>query len=262
MKWAIGCLAGACLISGLHAESASQMPASPPGAAPHWSYDGSKGPSHWAEIDKAFQACESGKSESPVNINTTTKAPPNTPRIQFFYEAMPVHLLNTGHAIQFGAQPSKDSVTLAGRRYQLIQFHFHSPGEERFAGRASPMDMHLVHADADGKLLVVAVQFIVGPRPNPVLGALLQDMPQHAGGETMDKAVMINPSGLLPEPTSGYYTYSGSLTTPPCSEGVTWIELKEPVRISAAQLKAMRRFYYHNQRPIQPLNGREVIEVD
>lgn len=124
------------------------------------------------------------------------------------------------------------------------------------------MDMHLVHADADGKLLVVAVQFIVGPKPNPVLGALLQDIPQRAGGEKMDEAVMINPSGLLPKPTSGYYTYSGSLTTPPCSEGVTWIELKEPVTISAAQLKAMRRFYYHNQRPIQPLNGREVIEVN
>jgi carbonic anhydrase len=233
------------------------------GSSPqHWSYNGTDGPAHWAQVSESFHTCESGRAESPIDIRSAQKAPEGTPHIQFSYEPMPVHLLNTGHAIQFAAEPGKDSVTLGDTRYQLVQFHFHSPGEERFAGRASPMDAHLVHASKDGKLLVVAVQFVVGDKPNSVLGALLDDIPENSGAENSDDALLVNPKGLLPPATSGYYTYSGSLTTPPCSEGVTWIELKEPVTISRAQLEAMRQFYDHNQRPVQPLNGRQILEVD
>jgi carbonic anhydrase len=262
MRKAVLALAVACLASAAHAGDAAHDHEHAHGGAPHWTYDGANGPAHWAQINNAFQTCESGRAESPIDIRSAKKAPDGTPRIQFSYEPMPVHLLNTGHAIQFAAQPGKDSVTLGDTRYQLVQFHFHSPGEERFAGRASPMDMHLVHSDENGKLLVVAVQFVVGDKPNAVLGALLDDIPEKAGEEKTDDALMINPAGLLPKTASSYYTYSGSLTTPPCSEGVTWIELKEPVTISRAQLEAMRKFYYHNQRPVQPLNGREILEVD
>jgi carbonic anhydrase len=262
MRKAVLALAVACLASGTHAQGTLNAHIRAPGGAPHWSYDGANGPAHWAQINQSFQTCESGRAESPIDIRSAKKAPDDTPRVQFSYEPIPVHLLNTGHAIQFAAQPGKDSVTLGDTRYQLVQFHFHSPGEERFAGRASPMDMHLVHSDENGKLLVVAVQFVVGDKPNAVLGALLDDIPEKAGEEKTDDALMINPAGLLPKTASSYYTYSGSLTTPPCSEGVTWIELKEPVTISRAQLEAMRKFYYHNQRPVQPLNGREILEVD
>ncbi|TKC82975.1 carbonic anhydrase family protein [Trinickia terrae] len=260
MRQAILALALACAASGALADDATHAHA--PGSASHWTYSGTSGPEHWAQISEAFHTCESGRAESPIDIRSTKKAPADTPRIQFSYEPVPVHLLNTGHAIQFAATPGKDSVTLGDTRYQLVQFHFHSPGEERFASRASPMDLHLVHADASGKLLVVAVQFVVGDTPNPVLGALLDDIPMNPGEEKTDNALLVNPLGLLPATKSGYYTYSGSLTTPPCSEGVTWIELKEPVTISRAQLEAMRGFYDHNQRPVQPLNGREILEVD
>jgi carbonic anhydrase len=253
-------IALACLAANAQAHDAAHNDSQAPHAA-HWSYGGASGPAHWAKINQAFHTCESGRAESPIDIRSAKKASADTPRVQFAYELMPVDLLNTGHAIQFAAQPGKDSVTLGSTRYQLVQFHFHSPGEERFAGRASPMDMHLVHADANGKLLVVAVQFVKGAKPNAALDVLLKDIPAKAGAEKVDDARTLNPAMLLPK-SSGYYTYSGSLTTPPCSEGVTWIELKKPVMVTQRQLTAMRRFYYHNQRPVQPLNGREILEVD
>lgn len=231
-------------------------------SAPHWTYAGASGPAHWGKISAGFHLCEAGKAGSPIDVRSARKASADTPRIQFSYEPMPVRLLNNGHAVQFMAMPGKSSVNLGNTQYQLVQFHFHSPGEERFAGRASPMDMHLVHADADGKLLVVAVQFVVGDKPNPVLDALIDDIPAHAGEENKDDSLLINPIGMLPSTTSGYYTYSGSLTTPPCSEGVTWVEMKVPVTIDHAQLEKLRAFYYHNQRPVQSLNGREILEVD
>jgi carbonic anhydrase len=133
------------------------------------------------------------------------------------------------------------------------------PGEERFAGKASPLDMHMVYADASGKLLVIAVQFIPGDA-NPVLDAMLNQMPIRPGEEKIVDSVQSDPTALLPNELS-YYTYSGSLTTPPCSEGVIWIELKQPVTVSRRQLNAMRKLYSHNPRPVQPLNGREVLEV-
>lgn len=226
----------------------------------HWSYEGTAGPAHWGKLNKEFSECESGRAESPIDITSAIKAPVDTPRVQFQYGPLPLHLLNTGHAMQFVAQPGKDVVSLGQDQYKLVQFHFHSPGEERFSGKASPLDMHLVHADADGKLLVVAVQFVTG-EANPVLDAILNQMPAKPGDEKTVDAVQIDPSGLLPAKRD-YYTYSGSLTTPPCSEGVTWVELKQPVTISPRQLEAMRKMYNHNQRPAQPLNGREILEVN
>jgi carbonic anhydrase len=226
----------------------------------HWTYDGETGPANWGKINKEFSQCESGRAESPIDVTSAKKAPTDMARVQFRYGPLPLHLLNTGHAMQFVAQPGKDMLTLGSDQYKLVQFHFHAPGEERFAGKTSPLDMHLVHANADGKLLVVAVQFVTGA-PNPVLDAILNQMPSKPGDEETVDAVQIDPSGLLPAKLD-YYTYSGSLTTPPCSEGVTWIELKQPVTIAPRQLEALRKMYNHNQRPAQPLNGREILEVN
>ncbi|MDR6208296.1 carbonic anhydrase [Paraburkholderia graminis] len=170
-----------------------------------------------------------------------------------------MHLLNTGHAIEFVAPHGGGAASLGDERYESVQFHFHAPGEERFAGKASPLDMHIVHADASGKLLLIAVQFMPG-HANPGLDAMLNQIPTRPGEEKVIDSVQIDRSALLPKKLS-YYTYSGSLTTPPCSEGVIWIELKQPVSVSPRQLNAMRKLYSHNQRPVQPLNGREVLEV-
>ena len=232
------------------------------GTADHgWTYDGERGPAHWGAMTEAFHACESGRAESPIDVEKAKKAPTDMPRLKVNYQPLPIDIINTGHAVQFNATPGTDSITLGNQAYQLVQFHFHSPGEERFAGKDSVMDAHLVHRSEDGKLLVLAVQFQLGDQPNPVIQAMLDRIPSEKGAEFKVSAVMVNPIDLLPKHTS-YYTYSGSLTTPPCSEGVTWIEFKERVSMTQQQLDAMQRFYHGNQRPVQALNGREIWEVE
>ncbi|WP_158934215.1 carbonic anhydrase [Burkholderia sp. S171] len=226
-----------------------------------WAYEGEHGPAHWGAMGEAFHACESGRAESPIDIEKAKKAPADMPRLKVNYQPLPIDIINTGHAVQFNATPGTDSITLGNQAYQLVQFHFHSPGEERFAGKDSVMDAHLVHRSEDGKLLVLAVQFQLGNQPNPVIQAMLDRIPEEKGAEFKVNAVMVNPIDLLPKQMS-YYTYNGSLTTPPCSEGVTWIEFKERVSITQQQLDAMRRFYHGNQRPVQALNGREIWEVE
>jgi carbonic anhydrase len=226
-----------------------------------WTYEGEHGPAHWGAMGEAFHACESGRAESPINIEATKKAPADMPRLKINYQPLPIDIVNTGHAVQFNATPGADSISLGDQAYQLVQFHFHSPGEERFAGKESVMDAHLVHRSEDGKLLVLAVQFQVGDHPNAVIGAMLDRIPKEQGAEFKINEVMVNLLDLLPK-QKGYYTYSGSLTTPPCSEGVTWIEFKERVTINQQQLNAMQRFYHGNQRPVQALNGREILEVE
>ena len=226
-----------------------------------WTYEGARGPTHWGAMGEAFHACESGRAESPIDIEKARKAPADMPRLNVNYQPLPIDIINTGHAVQFNAMPGTNSISLGSQAYQLVQFHFHSPGEERFAGKDSVMDAHLVHRSADGKLLVLAVQFEIGDQPNPVIQTMLDRIPKEKGAEFKINEVMVNPLDLLPKQKS-YYTYNGSLTTPPCSEGVTWIEFKEPVTITQQQLDAMQRFYRGNQRPVQALNGREIWEVE
>ncbi len=185
-------------------------------ASTHWTYEGTEGPASWGQLSQDFRLCEQRRAESPIDITSARKAPADTPRLAFNYGPLPVHLLNTGHAMQFVAAPDKDSVTLGDTSYKLQQFHFHSPGEERFAGKSSPLDMHLVHASAQGKLLVVAVQFELADESNPVLQTLEDLMPPEHGAEHVVDSIQIDPAALVPV-HSGYYTYSGSLTTPPCS---------------------------------------------
>ena len=212
-------------------------------------------------MGEAFHACESGRAESPIDIEKAKKAPADMPRLKIKYQPLPIDIINTGHAVQFNATPGTENITLGDQAYQLVQFHFHSPGEERFAGKESVMDAHLVHRPEDGKLLVLAVQFQIGDQPNPVIQTMLDRIPKEKGAKFKVNAVMMNPLDLLPKQMS-YYTYSGSLTTPPCSEGVTWIEFKERVTITKQQLDASQRFYHGNQRPVQALNGREIWEVE
>jgi carbonic anhydrase len=183
------------------------------------------------------------------------------PRLKINYQPVPIDVTNTGHSIQFNAAPGTDAITLGDHAYQLVQFHFHAPGEERFAGKESVMDVHLVHHADDDKLLVLAVQLKIGDQPNPVIQAMPDRIPREKGAEFKVKAVMVNPLDLLPEDT-GYYTYRGSLTTPPCSEGVMWIEFKERVTIAQQQLDAMQHFYHGKQRPVQALNARDIWEVN
>ena len=217
----------------------------------HWSYSGSTGPDHWATLHPDFELCGRGQAGSPIDI--ATAEPSNLPAIDFDYRSGPGDVADNGHTIQVDL-PAAGDARFASGQYRLLQFHFHSPSEERFAGRAYPLVAHLVHADAAGRLAVVAVPFREGA-PNPVLDQVFGALP--ARGSRAPLAAPIDPAGLLPVSRS-YYAYEGSLTTPPCTEGVAWHVLQTPVEASRAQIDAFRARYPMNARPVQPLHGRTV----
>jgi carbonic anhydrase len=223
-------------------------------AGPHWSYGGKDGPSHWGELDKTFSACKVGHKQSPIDIRAPKAA--DLPPIQFAYQPTPLHIVNNGHTIQVNYAPGS-FVTIGDARYQLTQFHFHHPSEERINGKGFEMVAHLVHATPDGALAVVAVLLDAGAA-NPMIARLWQHLPAHEGPEQTLDDLQIDVTELLPQ-DRGYYTFTGSLTTPPCTEDITWFVLKTPGRISQRQADAFAKIYPRDARPIQPLYGREVL---
>ncbi|KQV61959.1 carbonate dehydratase [Duganella sp. Root198D2] len=221
----------------------------------HWSYEGATGPQNWAALEQDFSTCKLGHNQSPIDIRKTSKA--KLPALEFAYSPSPLKILDNGHTIQVN-YAAGSSVTIDGKRYDLLQFHFHKPSEEKINGRSYPMVAHLVHKNAEGKLAVVAVLFQKG-HENPLVQTLWDALPKEKGEAQEVSGVSIDIGKLLPA-TQGYYNFAGSLTTPPCSEEVNWFVLKTPVEMSAAQLKRFAHVYKHNARPIQPLNGRTVQE--
>lgn len=218
----------------------------------HWSYEGDTGPEHWATCSSD---CD-GQDQSPVDIFSPVQD--NTlPALLTQYEDVPVSLLNNGHTIEFEYEPGS-SVTYGGVEYVLSQFHFHTASEHTLAGQHFPLEAHLVHKDTiTNNLLVVGIFFETG-NSNLFLEDFIEDLPDEKD-EHFSSAQLINVNDLLPSMTD-YYTYIGSLTTPPCSEVVTWIVLKNPVDISTSQLQSFVDILNHNNRPVQPLNGRVIKE--
>lgn len=174
---------------------------------PAWTYEGEHGPSHWAQVDHNFAACESGRHESPINVDKAIPALAGYPHLAISYKKLPLDILNTGHAVQFQAQAHGGQIALGKTVYQLMQFHFHSPGEERFAGKSSDLDAHFVHKkNAKDQLAVLAVQFNVGTHANAELQKLLDQIPATPGKEQKLDNTQIDPLALLPK-KRGYYTY-------------------------------------------------------
>jgi len=219
----------------------------------HWGYTGKEGPSHWAELSPENSPCGMGKAQSPVNIVGAEKA--DLPQIVFAYTPGPAEIVNNGHTIQV-TPATGGSLRIGEDEYRLVQFHFHHPSEERFAGKAHPMVAHLVHQNAQGRLAVVAVEIDRGGENAP-LQPIFRAMPGKA--EETGRLAAVNADNLLPA-ARGYYAYEGSLTTPPCTEGVHWFVLKAPIHVSAAQLAMFTQLYPADARPIQPLNGRHIEE--
>jgi carbonic anhydrase len=219
----------------------------------HWAYAGHGGPSHWSELDEGFSGCKLGKEQSPIDIRGATKA--SLQPIAFHYSAGAATVVNTGHTVQVNLAAG-GSITLADGEYKLLQFHFHTPSEEKVNGIGFPLVAHFVHKSAEGKLAVVAVLFEKGAA-NPALKGVFAGQP--AKDKDSRELAAFDPAAVLPE-QRGYYAYVGSLTTPPCSEGVRWQVLKQPVSLSVAQLKAFQKLYPMNARPVQALNGR-TLEV-
>lgn len=222
----------------------------------HWDYNGKEGPQHWAQLDPGYETCAIGRAQSPIDIRNATRA--SLPSIAFSYTASPAEVVNNGHTVQVSLA-NAGGIEIDGKPYRLLQFHFHTPSEEHIAGKAFPMVAHFVHQAEDGRLAVVAVLFKEGKK-NQALGKVFDAMPAKAG-EKIALTGNFVPQAVLPE-KQGYYAFAGSLTTPPCSENVQWRVLKQPVELSRAQLEQFQRLYSMNARPVQPLNGRAVLESD
>jgi carbonic anhydrase len=229
------------------------LPAAAQQPPPHWTYEGEHGPSHWAALDSAYQECKLGKHQSPIDIKGAKVS--KLPAIEFAYQAAPLKVIDNGHTIQVTYAPAS-TITVGDRKYELVQFHFHHPAEEKVNGRSFPLVAHLVHKSADGRLAVVAVLFTEG-KANPTLEGLWKALPAEEGKEVAPEGATVDAASLLPA-QHGYYTFEGSLTTPPCTEGVTWFVLKAPAHLSKEQVAVFAKRYPHNARPVQPLNARVI----
>jgi carbonic anhydrase len=225
----------------------------------HWSYGAEHGPGHWGEMKEDFAACRLGHEQSPIDIDSGKAQRAALDPIKFEYQPSPLKIIDNGHTVQVNYAPGS-FITANGKRYELLQFHFHKPSEEKINGKPHAMVAHLVHKGGDGKLAVVAVLLDAGDE-NALLKTLWANLPKEKEKETTPGGVTIDAGSLLPA-KRGYYTFNGSLTTPPCSEGVTWFVLKAPVQESKAQIAQFDKLYSANARPVQPLGSRVVKASD
>lgn len=220
----------------------------------HWTYSGEKGPEHWATLTPEFSACN-GKNQSPINLTEFIEA--ELPPIEFFYQAGGNVISNNGHTVQV-KYADGSSISVDGIQFVLQQFHFHAPSENHINGKSYPMEVHLVHADKSGNLAVVALMFEEG-KENKALAKLWPLMPDSEGKQN----ALPDPfdvRDLLPSDRD-YYRFNGSLTTPPCTEGVRWLVLKTPISVSKEQVAVFSKVMHHpNNRPIQPVYARPVLQ--
>lgn len=220
----------------------------------HWSYGGEGGPAEWGKLRPDFSTCAKGQRQSPIDIRGGVKV--DLEPIKFNYRSTGFNVLDNGHTVQANLGYG-NSIEVGGRRYDLVQFHFHRPSEERINGRQFDMVAHLVHKDPEGRLAVVAVLMDQG-KQHPMVQLVWNSLPLEKNDE-LQSPVPLDMNLMLPEDRR-YYTYMGSLTTPPCSEGVLWLVLKQPAQLSAEQLAVFTRLYPMNARPIQQASGRMVKE--
>jgi carbonic anhydrase len=221
----------------------------------HWSYTGNAGPKHWGELSPDYTLCSSGKNQSPVNLTGMIEG--DLPPLIVNYKKGGFEIVNNGHSIQVNYAPGS-TITIGDHRYELKQFHFHTPSENTIEGRSFPMEAHLVHADSQGNLAVIAIMYDTG-KANPELQKAWRWMPQKVGvKKTLPDQLDAN---ALMSGNLDYDRFNGSLTTPPCSEGVVWIVMKAPGTVSQAQVKSFAKTMHHdNNRPLQRLNGRIVVK--
>lgn len=219
---------------------------------PHWSYGGADNPTQWGLLGHDFALCEFGRDQSPINVDDAISSSPAD--IEFNYSETPLVVVNTGHTVQVNYEKGS-TVNINGEEYELLQFHFHTPSEHTLSERATAMELHFVHSNEAEQLAVVGVMMEEGAT-NPVIDSIWDHIPTEEGVNTVEE-MMINAADLLPDGIA-YFSYAGSLTTPPCSESVSWNVLAEPIQVSEDQIAAFERLYQVNARPIQPTNGRTI----
>ncbi|MES2115162.1 MAG: carbonic anhydrase family protein [Pseudomonadota bacterium] len=236
------------------AAAAAVVAATPKVYSNHWSYEGENGPANWGRINPEWAKCGTGNRQSPIDIRDGMKV--DLEQITFDYKPSSFNVTDNGHTVQVMVSGG-NFITVANRMYELIQFHFHRPSEERINGKGYEMVVHLVHKDAEGHLAVLALLLERG-KPQPTIQTVWNNLPLEKL-ETMAPSIVLDPMDLIPA-RRDYYTFMGSLTTPPCSEGVLWLVMKEPVQASPAQMALFSRLYPLNARPVQPSSGRIVKE--
>jgi carbonic anhydrase len=220
-----------------------------------WDYEGKRGALAWGKLDPAWKACASGHEQSPVDIRGA-RLNKNLKPIEYHYIAGPVTLENNGHTVIVHVDPGS-YVLVDGVRYDLVQYHFHHPSEEAVRGKLTDMVVHLLHKSADGKQLVIAVRLAEDRGDaNAVLSTLWPHLPTKTG-EVEKVTDSVSPAGFLPA-DRGYWTYTGSLTIPPCTEGVRWFIYEQTVSLSREQLRAFAVLFKVNSRPLQDLHGRRI----
>ncbi|WP_338448038.1 carbonic anhydrase [Niallia oryzisoli] len=223
-----------------------------------WSYEGDTGPEYWGELDPSYAACSKGKEQSPINIESSQIKDSDTKAdMTIQYEPTTVTLENTGYTIQANPITKRNIIVLNNKEYALEQFHFHTPSEHQFNSKNFPMELHLVHKDPYGKLAVLGVMIQEG-NENEKLAAAWNALPKKASEKTIVKEP-VDVKSLLPQKQTAFH-YDGSLTTPPCTEGVKWLVYEQPIYMSKDQIQAFKERFPDNHRPVQPINDREIIK--
>lgn len=248
-----GALACACCFKA-GAVIASDAPAKP-GAAAHWSYEGAGAPEKWGELQSDFKVCQLGLEQTPIDLVSGIKGDVGT--VDYDYKSLPLRVVNNGHTIQVNGDPGCATI-IGGTRFELLQFHFHHPSEHLLEGKNFDLECHFVHKAGNGALAVTGVLIRPGAT-NAALKTLLDSLPAKEGPEVRVNGT-IDTGAVLPKSCS-YFRYTGSLTTPPCSEGLTWTVHKEPIEASAEQIKKFAALFPNNARPVQKRNRRFLIDA-
>ncbi len=212
----------------------------------HWGYEGETGPEHWGQLSHDFETCSTGHNQSPIDISESVKTADD---IKIHYKKSPLKIINNGHTIQVNLDKGSYA-EIDGKRYNLLQFHFHTPSEHTVNGTAFPMEVHLVHKSSDDNLAVIGVMMREGKK-NSFIQTVWDNLPEAEGKDKLVKGVSISADELLPAGRK-HYKYSGSLTTPPCTEGVNWNVMVNPIELSGEQVKKFMTFFEMNARPVQP----------
>jgi carbonic anhydrase len=221
-------------------------------SAPHWTYEGAEGPTHWSEISKDFLSCQAGDQQSPIDLTSGVVAVPDMVALHW-NEKADWAVVNNGHTIQASGKDA-GYITIAGKRYDLLQFHFHHPSEHAVDGKRAPMEVHFVHKAEDGDLAVIGV-LMVGGGHNTAFDAIMAAAPKSHGEAELGE---VDFHSFLPE-TEHFYRYQGSLTTPPCSETVLWTVMQDPVAVSDEAIEDFGRMFEMNARPLQSAHRRFVL---
>jgi carbonic anhydrase len=220
--------------------------------AAHWEYEGAHGPDHWGDLDAANKVCSIGSQQSPLDVRSSVKA--DLPKLNIAWRKGADTIVNNGHTIQINVAEGS-TLAVGAEKYALLQYHFHRPSEHLVNGKNFPMEVHFVHRNAAGGLGVIGVLMTAG-KANAAFAKVAAAMPKTA--EATAKLAGVDPNGFLPAKRA-YYSYAGSLTTPPCSETVAWMLMTDPIQVAEADIAAFAKLYPMNARPPQKDNRRFVL---